>query len=79
MASLNKVILLGHPGADPEARQLANGDAVSKPRLVTTGTWKDNAVDAHRMCQQGSLGGPEFLYLVLNICDLQGLTPQATQ
>ena len=43
MASINKVILLGHLGADPETRQLANGDSVCNLRLATTEKWKDKA------------------------------------
>lgn len=43
MASLNKVILIGHLGADPELRYLPNGDAVANLRLATTETWKDKA------------------------------------
>jgi single-strand DNA-binding protein len=41
MASLNKVILIGNLGADPETRYTAGGDAVTSIRLATTETWKD--------------------------------------
>lgn len=41
MASVNKVILVGNLGADPETRYLPNGDAVANVRLATTETWKD--------------------------------------
>lgn len=41
MASVNKVILIGHLGADPEIRYMPNGDAVANIRLATTETWKD--------------------------------------
>lgn len=41
MASVNKVILIGNLGADPETRYLPNGDAVTNLRLATTETWKD--------------------------------------
>ncbi len=41
MASVNKVILVGNLGADPESRYLPNGDAVTNIRLATTDTWKD--------------------------------------
>ena len=41
MASVNKVILIGNLGADPETRYMANGDAVSNIRLATTESWKD--------------------------------------
>lgn len=41
MASVNKVILVGNLGADPEMRYLPSGDAVASLRLATTDTWKD--------------------------------------
>ncbi|MDA8382419.1 MAG: single-stranded DNA-binding protein [Betaproteobacteria bacterium] len=41
MASVNKVILIGNLGADPEVRYMPSGDAVTNARLATTDTWKD--------------------------------------
>ncbi|MDA8094384.1 MAG: single-stranded DNA-binding protein [Betaproteobacteria bacterium] len=41
MASVNKVILIGNLGADPEVRYMPSGDAVTSARLATTDTWKD--------------------------------------
>ena len=41
MASVNKVILVGNLGADPETRYTASGDAVCNIRLATTDSWKD--------------------------------------
>ena len=41
MASLNKVILIGNLGRDPETRYLPNGDAVANISVATTDTWKD--------------------------------------
>jgi single-strand DNA-binding protein len=43
MASVNKVILVGNLGADPETRYMTNGDAVCNIRLATTESWKDKA------------------------------------
>ena len=43
MASVNKVILVGNVGADPETRYMPNGDAVTNARLATTESWKDKA------------------------------------
>lgn len=43
MASVNKVILVGNLGADPETRYLPSGDAVSNIRLATTDRFKDKA------------------------------------
>src|SRR4030066_1277537 len=41
MASVNKVILIGNLGKDPETRYMSNGDAVTNITLATTDTWKD--------------------------------------
>jgi len=41
MAGVNKVILVGNLGADPEARSLNNGSEVVNLRVATSETWKD--------------------------------------
>ena len=41
MASINKVILIGNLGADPEIRYTGSGDAICNLRIATTETWKD--------------------------------------
>jgi single-strand DNA-binding protein len=41
MASVNKVILVGNLGADPEMRYMPNGDGVCNIRVATTESWKD--------------------------------------
>ena len=43
MASVNKVILVGNLGADPETRYMPNGDALANIRMATTESWKDKA------------------------------------
>jgi single-strand DNA-binding protein len=43
MASVNKVILIGNLGADPETRYLPSGDAVTNIRIATTENWKDKS------------------------------------
>jgi len=43
MASINKVILIGNLGKDPETRYMPNGDAVTNITLATTETWKDKS------------------------------------
>ena len=43
MASVNKVILVGNLGADPETKYLPSGDAVTNIRVATTDRWKDKA------------------------------------
>ncbi len=41
MAGVNKVILVGNLGADPEARSLNNGGEVVNMRVATSEKWKD--------------------------------------
>jgi single-strand DNA-binding protein len=43
MASVNKVIIVGNLGADPETRYLPSGEAVTNIRVATTDRWKDKA------------------------------------
>ncbi len=43
MASVNKVILIGNLGKDPETRYLPNGDAVANFTMATTETFKDKS------------------------------------
>jgi len=43
MPSVNKLILLGNLGRDPELRFLPNGDAVCNFSIATTDSWKDKA------------------------------------
>ena len=43
MASVNKVILIGNLGRDPETRYTTGGDAVTNLNIATSETWKDKA------------------------------------
>ena len=43
MASVNKVILIGNLGKDPETRYLPSGDAVANFSIATTETFKDKS------------------------------------
>jgi single-strand DNA-binding protein len=43
MASVNKVILVGNLGRDPEVRFMPNGEAVCNFSIATTDSWKDKA------------------------------------
>ena len=43
MASVNKVILVGNLGANPDVRYMPNGDAVTNISVATTESWKDKA------------------------------------
>jgi single-strand DNA-binding protein len=62
MASVNKVIIVGNLGADPETRYMPNGDAVTNIRVATTDRWKDKqsgemkeATEWHRVAFFGKL------------------------
>ncbi|NDW05363.1 single-stranded DNA-binding protein [Jiella sp. 40Bstr34] len=46
--SVNKVILVGNLGADPEIRRLNSGDAVANLRIATSETWRDKASGERR-------------------------------
>jgi single-strand DNA-binding protein len=41
--SVNKVILIGNLGADPEIRSLNSGDRVANLRIATSETWRDKS------------------------------------
>lgn len=43
MASVNKVIIIGNLGKDPESRYSASGEAVCNFSVATTESWKDKA------------------------------------
>jgi len=70
MASLNKVILIGNLGADPETRYAPSGDAICNLRIATTETWKDKqtgdkreATEWHRVVMFGRLAEIAAQYL----------------
>lgn len=46
--SVNKVILVGNLGADPEIRRLTDGRPVANLRLATSESWKDKATGEKR-------------------------------
>ncbi|HOL64452.1 MAG TPA: single-stranded DNA-binding protein [Accumulibacter sp.] len=70
MASVNKVILVGNLGADPETRYLPSGDAVCNIRMATTdrvrdkasGEYKENT-EWHRVVFFGKLAETAGQYL----------------
>ena len=45
MASVNKVILVGNLGRDPETRYLPDGGAITNISIATTDVWKDKSGD----------------------------------
>ncbi|MEC3765957.1 MULTISPECIES: single-stranded DNA-binding protein [Cupriavidus] len=70
MASVNKVILVGNLGADPETRYMPSGDAVTNLRLATTDRYKDKqsgemkeATEWHRVAMFGKLAEIAAQYL----------------
>jgi len=62
MAGVNKVILIGNLGADPEMRYTSNGTAVANFRIATTERWtspngeKEERTEWHRIVAFGRLG-----------------------
>ena len=54
MASVNKVILIGNLGKDPETRYAPSGDAVTNITLATTDTWRDKASGEKREATPGA-------------------------
>ena len=70
MASVNKVILIGNLGADPESRFDSSGGAICNIRIATTETWKDKnsgerreATEWHRVSFFGKLAEIAGQYL----------------
>ncbi|HIF9346489.1 TPA: single-stranded DNA-binding protein [Photobacterium damselae] len=45
---VNKVILVGNLGNDPEVRYMPNGDAVANITIATSETWRDKATGENR-------------------------------
>lgn len=70
MASVNKVIIVGNLGADPESRFAPSGDVICNIRVATTETWKDKqtgekkeATEWHRIGFYGKLAEIAGQYL----------------
>ena len=57
--SLNKVLLIGRLGADPEVKQMVNGKSVARLSLATSQSWKDKIQEKKKRKQNGI----EWLYL----------------
>jgi single-strand DNA-binding protein len=70
MASVNKIILVGNLGRDPEMRSFPNGDQVANVTIATTDKWKDKATgdmkeatEWHRVVFNGRLAEIAGQYL----------------
>lgn len=70
MASVNKVILVGNLGRDPEMRSFPSGDQVANVTLATTERWRDkqtgemrDATEWHRLVFNGKLAEIAGQYL----------------
>ena len=70
MASVNKVILVGNLGRDPETRTFPSGDQICNVTLATTDKWKDKAsgemkeaTEWHRLVFNGRLAEIAAQYL----------------
>ena len=46
--SINKVILVGNVGQDPEVRRMSNGDAVVNLSVATSESWRDKSTGERR-------------------------------
>ncbi|MGS8100384.1 single-stranded DNA-binding protein [Providencia sp. PROV_01] len=67
---VNKVILIGHLGQDPEIRHMPNGGAVANLTLATSESWRDKQsgemrekAEWHRVCIFGKLAEVAGEYL----------------
>ena len=70
MASVNKVILVGNLGRDPETRTFPSGDQICNVTIATTDKWKDKqsgemreATEWHRLVFNGRLAEIAAQYL----------------
>jgi single-strand DNA-binding protein len=70
MASVNKVIIVGNLGRDPEVRSFPSGDRVANVTVATTDKWKDKqtgemreATEWHRVVFNGRLAEIAEQYL----------------
>ena len=46
--SLNKVLLIGRLGADPEIKQMVNGKSVARLSVATSQSWKDKSTSERK-------------------------------
>ena len=70
MASVNKVIIVGNLGRDPETRYMPSGDAITNIAVATTDSWKDKVTgekkeqtEWHRISAFGKLAEIMAQYL----------------
>ena len=70
MASVNKVIIVGNLGRDPEMRTFPSGDSVANVTIATTDRWRDKntgenreATEWHRVVFNGKLAEIAGQYL----------------
>ena len=68
--SVNKVILVGRLGAEPESRAFPDGGSICNLRLATSESWKDKQTgerkertEWHRVVLRNRLGEVSHLYL----------------
>ena len=73
MASVNKVILIGNLGRDPEVRYLPSGDAVANLNLATTEKWKDKNGEQQEQTEWHRVA---FFGRQAEIFDLPDTTPE---
>ena len=83
MAGVNKVIIVGNLGKDPEVRFMPNGKAVANMTIATSDSWKDKqtgeqkeAIEWHRVVMFDKLAEIAGEYLKKR---LKGLHRRATK
>ena len=83
MASVNKVIIVGNLGRDPEVRSFPSGDRVANVTVATTDKWKDKqtgemreATEWHRVVFNGRLAEIVGQQGLPGVCGRQPAYPQ---
>ena len=80
MASVNKVIIVGNLGRDPETRYMPSGDAVTNIRIATTEKWRDKGgeqqehTEWHRISFFGKTAEIEIIACHAMMCSLRATT-----
>lgn len=65
MASVNKVIIIGNLGRDPEMRYMPSGDAIANLRIATTDKYKDRGGEMQEVTEWHSVA---FFGKIAEVC-----------
>ena len=69
--SVNKVIIVGNLGRDPETRYMPNGDAVTNIAVATSESWKDK-----NMTKSGNMRDYADVTQLVVLANLEGLNAE---